>query len=62
MTTENLLSLKDDMVPLSKARPQRLPGYVTEDIPSIVGREKATPTHGKLCRDGKHVALPLSLQ
>lgn len=37
MTTENLLSLKDDMVAFIEGHGlRRLPGYVTEDIPSIL--------------------------
>ena len=37
MTTENLLSLKDDMVAFIEGHGlKRLPGYITEEIPSIV--------------------------
>jgi hypothetical protein len=37
MTTENLLVLKDDMVAFIEGHGmRRLPGYVTEDVPSVV--------------------------
>jgi hypothetical protein len=37
MSTDNLLSLKDDMVAFIEGHGlMRLPGYVTEDIPSIL--------------------------
>lgn len=44
MNTDNLLSLKDDMVAFIAGHGlQRLPGYVTEDIPSIVWEGDGNP-------------------
>jgi hypothetical protein len=44
MRTDNLLSLKDDMVAFIEGHGiQRLPGYVTEDIPSILWESHDNP-------------------
>jgi hypothetical protein len=44
MSTDNLLSLKDDMVAFIEGHGlSRLPGYVTEDIPSIVWEGNNNP-------------------
>ena len=62
MSIDNLLPLKDDMVAFIEGHGlKRLPGYVTEDIPSIVWEGRTTPTHGKiLWRWPSTSALPLS--
>ena len=62
MSTDNLLSLKDDMVAFIEGHGlRRLPGYVTEDIPSILWEGWAIPTRGKiLSRWPSTSALPLS--
>jgi hypothetical protein len=62
MSTDNLLSLKDDMVAFIEGHGlHRLPGYVTEDIPSILWEGEATPTRGKtLWRWPSTSALPSS--
>jgi hypothetical protein len=44
MSTDNLLSLKDDMVAFIEGQGlQRLPAYITEDIPSVVWDGKDNP-------------------
>lgn len=44
MSTENLNSLKDDMVAFIEGHGlTRLPGYVTEDIPSVVWEGQGNP-------------------
>jgi hypothetical protein len=44
MSTDNLLPLKDDMVAFIEGHGlKRLPGYVTEDIPSIVWEGQENP-------------------
>jgi len=44
MSTDNLLSLKDDMVAFIEGHGLiRLPGYVTEDIPSILWEDRGNP-------------------
>ena len=44
MSPDNLLSLKDDMVAFIEGHGLvRLPGYVTEDIPSIVWEGEGNP-------------------
>jgi hypothetical protein len=44
MSTDNLLSLKDDMVAFIAGHGMhRLPGYVTEDIPSILWEGAGNP-------------------
>jgi len=48
MNTDNLLSLKDDMVAFIEGHGlHRLPGYVTEDIPSIVWEGDDNPDSWK---------------
>ncbi len=48
MNTENLLSLKDDMVAFIEGHGlHRLPGYVTEDIASIVWESEDNPDSWK---------------
>ena len=60
MTTENLLSLKDDMVAFIEGHGlMRLPGYVTEDIPSIVWEGNNNPDAWKdFVEMAKHVGAP----
>ena len=62
MSTDNLHSLKDDMVAFIEGHGlRRLPGYVTEDIPSILWEDLAIPTRGKiLLRWPSTWALPSS--
>jgi hypothetical protein len=44
MSTDNLLSLKDDMVAFIEGHGlRRLPGYITEDIPSILWEARGNP-------------------
>jgi len=44
MSIDNLLSLKDDMVAFIEGHGlKRLPGYVTEEIPSIVWEDQDNP-------------------
>jgi len=48
MSSDNLLSLKDDMVAFIEGHGMhRLPGYVTEDIPPLCGKARATLSRGK---------------
>ena len=48
MGTDNLLSLKDDMVAFIEGHGLvRLPGYITEDIPSIVWEGEDNPDSWK---------------
>jgi hypothetical protein len=48
MTTENLLVLKDDMVAFIEGHGmRRLPGYVTEDVPSVVWEDAENPDSWK---------------
>ena len=48
MSTDNLLSLKDDMVAFIEGHGlHRLPGYVTDDIPSIVWEGEDNPDSWK---------------
>jgi hypothetical protein len=60
MTLENLLSLKDDMVAFIEGHGlRRLPGYVTEDIPSIVWEGQGNPDAWKdFVEMAKHVGAP----
>jgi len=62
MTSENLLSLKDDMVAFIEGHGMhRLPGYVTDDIPSIVWEGQGNLESWKdLWRWPSMWALPLS--
>jgi hypothetical protein len=44
MNTDNLISLKDDMVAFIEGQGlQRLPGYITDDIPSVVWEGHGNP-------------------
>jgi len=60
MSTENLLSLKDDMVAFIAGHGMhRLPGYVTEDIPSILWEGQGNPDAWKdFVEMAKHVGAP----
>jgi len=60
MSTDNLLSLKDDMVAFIEGHGlQRLPGYVTEDIPSILWEGQDNPDSWKdFVEMAKHVGAP----
>ena len=60
MSTDNLLSLKDDMVAFIEGHGlKRLPGYVTEDIPSIVWEGQGNPDAWKdFVEMAKHVGAP----
>lgn len=60
MSTDNLLSLKDDMVAFIEGHGlQRLPGYVTEDIPSVLWEGRGNPDAWKdFVEMAKHVGAP----
>ncbi len=60
MSSDNLLSLKDDMVAFIEGHGlRRLPGYVTEDIPSIVWEGQGNPDSWKdFVEMAKHVGAP----
>ena len=60
MSSDNLLSLKDDMVAFIEGHGlHRLPGYVTEDIPSIVWEGQGNPDAWKdFVEMAKHVGAP----
>ncbi len=60
MSTDNLLSLKDDMVAFIEGHGlRRLPGYVTEDIPSILWEGRGNPDAWKdFVEMAKHVGAP----
>jgi hypothetical protein len=60
MSIDNLLPLKDDMVAFIEGHGlQRLPGYVTEDIPSIVWEGQGNPDAWKdFVEMAKHVGAP----
>jgi hypothetical protein len=60
MNTENLLPLKDDMVAFIEGHGmRRLPGYVTEEIPSIVWEDDGNPDSWKdFVEMAKHVGSP----
>ena len=60
MSSDNLLSLKDDMVAFIEGHGlRRLPGYVTEDIPSdSVGGPRQSRRVERLCRDGQARGAP----
>jgi hypothetical protein len=57
MSQDNLLSLKDDMVAFVEGHGmRRLPGFVTEDIPSVLWDGKANPDAWKdFVEMAKHV-------
>ena len=60
MSTDNLLSLKDDMVAFIEGHGlHRLPGYVTDDIPSILWEGRGNPDAWKdFVEMAKHVGAP----
>ena len=60
MSTDNLVALKDDMVAFIEGHGmKRLPGYVTEDIPSIVWEDAGNPDAWKdFVEMAKHVGSP----
>jgi hypothetical protein len=60
MTTDNLLSLKDDMVAFIEGHGlRRLPGYVTDDIPSILWEGGGNPDSWKdFVEMAKHAGAP----
>ncbi len=60
MSIENLISLKDDMVAFIEGHGlRRIPGYVTEDIPSIVWEDAENPDAWKdFVEMAKHVGAP----
>ena len=60
MVTDNLLSLKDDMVAFIEGHGlQRVPGYVTEDIPSILWEGHGNPDSWKdFVEMAKHAGAP----
>jgi hypothetical protein len=60
MSTDNLLSLKDDMVAFIEGHGiHRLPGYVTEDVPSVLWEGKGNPDAWKdFVEMAKHVGAP----
>ena len=60
MSTDNLLSLKDDMVAFIEGHGmKRLPGYVTEDIPSVLWEDHGNPDAWKdFVEMAKHVGSP----
>jgi hypothetical protein len=60
MSTDNLHSLKDDMVAFIEGHGlRRLPGYVTEDIPSILWESEDNPEAWKdFVEMAKHVGAP----
>lgn len=63
MSTDNLLALKDDMVAFIEGHGmRRLPGFVTEDIPSILwdGKENAD-SWKDFVEMAKHVGAPFVL-
>lgn len=48
METDNLISLKDDMVAFIEGHGlRRLPGYVTEDIPAVIWEDEDNPDSWK---------------
>ena len=60
MSTDNLLSLKDDMVAFIEGHGlRRLPGYVTDDIPSILLEDQENPDAWKdFVEMAKHAGAP----
>jgi hypothetical protein len=60
MSTDNLIALKDDMVAFIEGHGlKRLPGYVTEDIPSVVWEDQGKPDAWKdFVEMAKHVGAP----
>lgn len=60
MSTDNLIALKDDMVAFIEGHGiKRLPGYVTEEVPSIVWEDKDNPDSWKdFVEMAQHVGAP----
>lgn len=60
MSTENLIALKDDMVAFIEGHGiKRLPGYVTEDVPSVLWEDNGNPDGWKdFVEMAKHVGTP----
>ncbi len=60
MSSDNLLSLKDDMIAFIEGHGlKRLPGYVTEDIPSVLWESQGNPDAWKdFVEMAKHVGAP----
>ncbi|MDR3793727.1 MAG: hypothetical protein P4L03_10140 [Terracidiphilus sp.] len=60
MSTDNLLALKDDMVAFIEGHGiKRLPGYITEDIPSVVWEDHGNPDAWKdFVEMAKHTGAP----
>ena len=60
MSIENLAALKDDMVAFITGHGiKRLPGYVTEDVPSIIWEDQDNPDSWKdFVEMAKHVGAP----
>ncbi len=60
MSTENLIALKDDMVAFIEGHGiKRLPGYVTEDIASVLWEDNGNPDGWKdFVEMAKHVGAP----
>src|ERR1017187_10045218 len=60
MNIDNLLPLKDDMVAFIEGHGlKRLPGYVTEDIPSVVWEDQGNPDAWKdFVEMAKHSGAP----
>lgn len=60
MSIENLAALKDDMVAFITGHGiKRLPGYITEEVPSIVWEDQDNPDSWKdFVEMAKHVGAP----
>ena len=60
MSTDNLIALKDDMVAFVEGHGlKRLPGYVTEETPSVVWEDMDNPDSWKdFVEMAKHVGAP----
>jgi len=60
MSTDNLIALKDDMVAFIEGHGlKRLPGYVTEETPSVVWEDMDNPDSWKdFVEMAKHVGSP----
>ncbi|MFP5277862.1 MAG: hypothetical protein ACLGPM_12160 [Acidobacteriota bacterium] len=60
MSSDNLLGLKDDMVAFIEGHGmRRLPGYVTDDIPSVLWEDQGNPDAWKdFVEMAKHVGAP----
>jgi len=60
MSTDNLIALKDDMVAFIEGHGmKRLPGYITEETPSVVWEDMDNPDSWKdFVEMAKHVGAP----